>query len=302
MQTDNNTQDSMFTNAMKVLSTRPALRRLVLPLLKRFNPGDIHIRHHYMGGRMRLHSFRHKGYWFHGQRREESTMDFFRTVLRPGDTVIEVGGHIGYLSMWFSELVGANGRVVVFEPGQNNLPYLRANVTSSPNVEVLPMAVSNLDGLAAFFEEELTGQNNSLLSDYDQFQANRSRAFSDAQYRQRETQVVRLDTWTAERDVTPDLVKIDIEGAESLALAGAVETLTKHRPLLMVEVTRASADVWNILNSLGYVLFSPEGDRLLEATALHGNVCAAHPLKHRPLLAHWAWPEAVAAGCSGEAP
>lgn len=282
----------MFKNAIKGLSTRPALRRIVLPLLRRLNPGDIRIRHHYMGGCLKLHSYRHKGYWFHGRQREASTMDFFRMVLRPGDTVIEVGGHIGYISLWLSELVGANGHVFVFEPGQNNLPYLRANVAAAPNVEILPVAVSNVDGFAAFFEEELTGQNNSLLGDYEQFQANRARAYSDAKYERHETQVVRLDTWAAERSVTPDMIKVDIEGAESLALTGAVQTLANSRPLLMVEVTRAAEDVFHVLNSLGYVLFTPEGQQLTKAAELSGNVCAAHPSKHRPVLAHWAWPTA----------
>jgi FkbM family methyltransferase len=279
----------MITKALKNLSTNRSLRRVVLPMLKRFNPGDIRIRHHYTGARLRLHAYRHKGYWFHGRQREESTMEFFRTVLRPGDTVLEVGGHIGYISMWLAELVGGEGRIIVFEPGQNNLPYLRVNVAAAPNVEVLPVAVSDIDGTAAFFEEELTGQNNSLLVDYEQFQHNRARAFSDAQYRRRETQVVRLDTWATEQSVTPQLIKIDIEGAESLALAGAAETLATRVPLLMVEVTRNPADVWRILSELGYVLFTPEGRRFTDAADLNGNVCAAHPSRHRPLLSNWAW-------------
>jgi FkbM family methyltransferase len=257
---------------------------MVLPMLKRFNPGDIHIRHHYATGRVRLHTYRHKGYWFYGRRREESTMEFFRQAVQPGDTVLEIGGHIGYITMWLAELVGDAGRVVVFEPGRNNLPYLRANVQNTPMVEICPLAVANFDGAAPFFEEELTGQNNSLLSDYAQFQDNRARAFSNVEYKRRETQVVRLDTWVRERGLVPQLIKLDIEGAESLALEGAVETLANYRPIILVEVTRNRDTVWRILNDLAYEMFTPEWERVTRSEDLNGNICVLDPLKHARLL------------------
>jgi hypothetical protein len=47
------------------------LRRLLLPLLAKVNPGDIHIGHHWVPGRkVFLHSFKHKGQWYHGGNRE----------------------------------------------------------------------------------------------------------------------------------------------------------------------------------------------------------------------------------------
>src|SRR5690349_12289207 len=102
------------------------LRRILIPLLNRWSPGDITLRHHWTGESVRLHSFRHKGYWYHGRRREEETMRLFSQLLKPGDSVIEVGGHIGYISLYFKALV-EHGDVFVFEPGANNLPYIRQN-------------------------------------------------------------------------------------------------------------------------------------------------------------------------------
>lgn len=278
----------MVGNVLSRLSLARPLRQVVLPLFARFNPGDVHIRHHYTGRRLRLHSYRHRGYWFHGRRRECETMRFFEQVLRPGDVVVEVGGHIGYLTMWFAELVGAAGRVVVFEPGRNNLPYLQHNVAQLANVEVVELAVSDHDGVASFYEEELTGQNNSLLGDYERFEHNRRSANSQQSYHRREVTTTRLDTFLGREAVVPDLIKIDIEGAEYLALAGAAGVLAQHRPMLIVEVTRQAEGVFKLLRSAGYLLFTPAGAPLCGPEAATDNVCAVHwPTHHRRLPAHW---------------
>ncbi len=285
----------MLSKLLSNVSANRALRRIALPLLERFNPGDIRIRHHYTGERLLLHSFRHKGYWFHGRRREQATMKFFQQALRPGDTVVEVGGHIGYLTMLFAQLVGRTGRVVVFEPGRNNLPYLRANAKGQPDVEIVERAVSNQDGVATFFEEQLTGQNNSLLGDYQRFAQNRNMAFSNKGYQKCEVTTVRLDRFVQQRSLRPDLVKIDIEGAEYLALQGAAKMLAAHRPMLMIEVTNRAADVFQLLTSAGYLLFTPEGRPLVAGERSNDNICALHPDNHRGRMPHWFVPNVEAA-------
>lgn len=278
----------MLGNVLSRLSLARPLRQIVLPLFERFNPGDVGIRHHYTGRRLRLHSFRHRGYWYHGRRRERETMQFFERVLRPGDLVVEVGGHIGYITMWFAQLVGAAGRVVVFEPGRNNLPYLRQNVARLANVEIVESAVSNQDGTATFYEEELTGQNNSLLGDYERFTHNRESAHSSQQYYPCEVTTVRLDSFVNARSIVPTLIKIDIEGAELLALEGAKGNLVQHRPMLMVEVTRQADEVFKLLSGTGYMLFTPEGAPLRGPEAVTDNVCAVHwPTHQERLPAHW---------------
>jgi hypothetical protein len=66
------------------------LRSYAIPLLARFNPGNITIKHHWTGDPFLLHSFHHKGYWFHGRSREAETLDMLGRLLSPGDRVIEV--------------------------------------------------------------------------------------------------------------------------------------------------------------------------------------------------------------------
>lgn len=235
------------------------LRRGLIPLFRLLNPGDVTIRHHWTGEVVRLHSFRHKGYWFFGRARERELMTLFRGLLRPGDVVFDIGGHIGYVAMYFGHLVGPTGRVFTFEPGPNNLPYIRLNVKQATheNVELVEKAVGREDGFTPFFTENVTGQNNSTLADYSVFRENvRSHGIDYTKIETGEVQVpvVRLDSFIAETGMCPQFIKIDIEGGEHAALRGMERTLSVGRPLLMVEITHEPDEVFRLLQSARYVV------------------------------------------------
>lgn len=237
--------------------------RTAIWLLRRFNPGDIHLRHHYTHQRFKLDAFKHKGYWVHGKRRECNTMELFGELIRPGDTVFEAGGHIGYMSMYFGSLVGSEGSVTVFEPGPNNLNYLKDNISKLPQVMVVEKAVGAVNELRKFFVEDLTGQNNSLYSDYGTFKNNSAYINYDAGgYREIQVEVVTIDSFCNDAKLHPDFVKIDVEGAELEVLRGMSQTIATKAPLMMVEVTRQTDDVYALLTSQGYLLYSDKRTRL----------------------------------------
>ena len=191
---------------------RSRLRRVVLPVLARVNPGDITIRNPRTRDRLRLHSFKHRGYWFHGRSREQVSMEIFASCIEPGDVVLEVGGHIGFVTQYFSSLVGPHGRVVVFEPGPNNLPYLHSNVDGLANVTIVEAAAGAEEGEAVLYVEELTGQNNSLVQGFAGLADNEKSAGVSGHAAAVATRVTVLDTHVPGSGV--DLVKIDVEGFE----------------------------------------------------------------------------------------
>ena len=143
------------------IASNSFLRRLPLPLFARRNPDDITIKHHHTGAPVRLLSFRHRGYWWHGPRAKPRPWRPFRRVLRSGDTVVEVGAHIGYISLFFSHLVSARGQAINFEPGENNLPYVRTNVAKCPNVRLVEKAVGDRAATMKLNIENFTGQNTT---------------------------------------------------------------------------------------------------------------------------------------------
>ena len=100
-------------------------------------------------------------------------MLLFKKLINKGDTVIEVGGHIGFISLYFSKLVGKEGIVYVFEPGINNLPYLKNNVKEKHNIVLIEKGVGSSNARMPFYIENLSGQNNSFIKDYDMFIQNK---------------------------------------------------------------------------------------------------------------------------------
>lgn len=257
-----------------------SLRRIALPIFARINPGDITIRHHYTRDPVRLHSFKHKGYWYHGRNRERTTMLLFQRLIGPGDNVIDIGGHIGYMSLLFRRQAG-EGHVFAFEPGDNNIPYIRRNLAGH-GIELIEKAVGDRTGTARFFLEPLTGQNNSFVQDFDGFRTNRDFAFrGDLPVREVEVEMVRLDDWVRERGLHVDFVKIDVEGFEWNVLQGMQDVLSRMRPRLMVEVQANRPQIFDDLTSMGYLLFSPELEVLKTAERLHYNVFALHREVHR---------------------
>lgn len=254
-----------MSNALVNVATRLGLtrstwvRHVALSILARIGQHDATIAHHWVPGRsVRLHRFRHKGYWFYGRAREEQIMRTFAALTSKGDTVIELGAHIGYISLYLAHLVGPEGRVYVFEPSPDNLPYTRRNVAGDAAITLVEEAASDSAGVATFFVEELTGQNSTLVEEYSVFNDNRERAFSDAKYRRVEVPTTTVDFFTSTNGVEPRFMKIDVEGAELACLRGAVETLKRCRPRLMVEVTREREAVFGLMTELGYGIFDAE--------------------------------------------
>lgn len=79
-------------------------------------------------------------------------MKKFSELISSGDTVVEIGGHIGFISQYFSQLVGEEGKVIVFEPGSNNLQYIKKNILGKDNIYLEQMAISDRSGTAFFMK------------------------------------------------------------------------------------------------------------------------------------------------------
>lgn len=240
------------------------LRSIGLPILKAINR-DISIRHHWIDRKIMLNLLAHKGYWFHGRRREADEMNAIRAMISPGDSVVEVGGHIGYISLWLAECASstADGSVTVFEPGSNNLLYIRENLTGIANVCLIEKGCGSIGGQLEFFEESLTGQNNSFVSSFEGLQSNIDAAPNvEVSINKRFVEVVRLDQELGNN--APDFVKIDVEGFELPVLKGASGWYGPDRkpPIIMIEVQADYDAIGTWMNEKGYSLFDIEGNEV----------------------------------------
>jgi FkbM family methyltransferase len=180
---------------------------------------------------------------------EHAVMSYLQRVVRPGATVIDVGGHTGYHAIYLAHLVGPQGQVVVVEPVTELVDELAANfdLNGLANCRVIPVAVSATDTEIDLFVP--TGQVRSTIATTDPSRA------EERDHERRRVPARRLDAIAAEVGGQVDLVKIDVEGAEVPALAGASTLLGDPGCTVVLEVnewiTVESQEVLQLLRDAG---------------------------------------------------
>lgn len=174
-------------------------------------------------------------------------------LLPRGGTFVDVGANIGLHAIRGARAVGQQGRVVCIEPNPDNVELLELTMVANgfDHVTVRPAAASDRRGIVPLHARR--GQSNATV------EQGTIRWASDVQL---EVPSVRLDDELGDLDRL-DLVKIDIEGAEPLALAGMRDTLERFKPPILMElfpdaIRRTSgaepAELLTDLESMGYRL------------------------------------------------
>jgi FkbM family methyltransferase len=153
---------------------------------------------------------------------EKHMLAFFRKHVKPGMVALDVGANVGLYTMQFSRLVGDSGKVISFEPNSENcrLLLLSAEHNDFKNIELLPIALSDRRGAHLF--TTAIGTNGTFT---DQRHDVMSRGCSVVPTLQLDS----LDIGHV------DVMKLDIEGAEYLALKGSERTIHKYRPIITTE-------------------------------------------------------------------
>jgi FkbM family methyltransferase len=148
--------------------------------------------------------------------RQQSAL--FQRLIQPGQQVLDIGAAAGYYTLLAAKLVGPRGSVVAFEPHPNNLRFLRGHVRQNRlnQVQIHDLALSDHEGIARFGGGSGSGTNR--LQEAGEF----------------EVQVRRLDDLATEHCLTPQHVKIDVEGAEEDVLRGGEMLIRKHRPTIFL--------------------------------------------------------------------
>ena len=154
--------------------------------------------------------------------------------LQPGSILADVGAHIGFFSLLGSELVGPAGKVWAFEPSSNSFKLLQRNTADCANVYIQNKAVNHEHNDKTQFHEfpaRLSEFSSIFVSQLDNEQWIR-------QARTKTIETVSLDGFAEAQGLTPDMIKIDVEGAELLVLKGMQGLLQHHRPIVIMEYIR----------------------------------------------------------------
>jgi FkbM family methyltransferase len=149
-------------------------------------------------------------------------------VLRPGMTFWDIGAHVGFFSLIAARLVGAQGRVHSFEPMPENRRQLGRSVASNGfvNVTVHDVALAAAEGEATLHASDST-------SEWTLVEALGAGTGVSVH--------CRTIDGLAGSIGPPDVIKIDVEGAEADVLRGGVRLLESRRPAIIVEFSSADA-------------------------------------------------------------
>jgi len=173
-----------------------------------------------------IHGYlRHRSFLAETTRPARTYVDLFLRTVRPGMTIVDGGAHVGLYTVLGARAVGPDGLVLAFEPDRYNLAALRLNVHGATNVRIVEKALTDAPGTATFHETPST-IGSSLLE----------RADSST----RVVETTSVDAELGERRAPSLLVKLNVEGAEPLVIAGMRETLDRVRSIsMLVEVNPA---------------------------------------------------------------
>ncbi len=202
---------------------------------------------------------------------ENEELNFLRRYLQKGDTFLDIGANVGLFSLVASNKVGAQGRILAFEPSPKTYGRFKENIllNSITNVEALNIGLSDKEDVLKLnvSENGYDAWNSFVNVKDDKFQVTA------------EARVRRLDDVIEDNNVkNVDLVKLDVEGWEKYVLYGGENFFKNQSPVVMVEFTETNTfsagyhvqELFDILESWGYTWYRYKDNSLVpEVKQLH---------------------------------
>ncbi len=184
-----------------------------------------------------------------------------------GDTVLDIGANIGFVTRIMSRSVGKQGCVYAFEPDEVNFRHLQAATQSLSNVTLKHAAVSNTSGTITVYKSPMLNVDHRTypIDDYTS---------------KSEVACLSIDDFLPE-DTKLDFIKMDIQGYEFTALQGMKNTLMRNRdhlklfmelwPAGLKRAGSSASAVIAFLEKCGFQPHLQRGQRLSPLTSLQAK-------------------------------
>jgi FkbM family methyltransferase len=236
---------------MHALYNHPAISNVIRKGLNRTVPEgftEVTIAAGYLEGmRMLLNLQVEKDYWLGTY--EPQLQETIEDLTQRSQVFYDIGANIGYMTLLSAKCVGFEGHVFTFEALPANLERLRRNIDLNAfekQVTVVPAVVTNHTGETRF----LLGPSHGTGK------ADGAAGRSSIDYHEAiALDVISIDDFIYKSgNPEPDIIKIDIEGSEVLALPGMSRLLHDRKPILLIELhgPEAAKASWEFLRNEGY--------------------------------------------------
>lgn len=192
---------------------------------------------------------------------EPESLDFIRDHLKLGQTFLDIGANIGYLSLFCSKLVGSSGRVIAFEPGDFAFNLLKRNkeLNKFDHLEIYQAGFGERDEIVEF------NSGAPGLEVYNSLGNIVHPSADPTQFNKISVQLFQGSTWLRNHNIEHiDLMKLDVEGGEYAVLKGMREMFQSQKiSRLLIEITNEmsqafgyhSSDIILMLRECGYDWF-----------------------------------------------
>jgi len=196
---------------------------------------------------------------------KEPELRVVRYLVKPGDSVIDIGANIGIYTKIFSELIGPNGCVYSIEPFPSTFEILCYNIKKLhlDNVEPINVAVSDSEAIVTM---ALPYDSSGAEMHYRAYIA-KDRA--DEVKEQTSVQAITIDSRFISTAETISFIKCDVEGHEPACIKGAAKFLAQSQTAWLIEVSGEPDDenstahnVFKILQDRGYSAWWYDGSKL----------------------------------------
>ena len=177
--------------------------------------------------------------------------NFVLGLLKPGMHFVDIGANIGWFAVQAADRVGLHGHVIAFEPRPTTSAWLKRSIEDnefSAWTEVYACAVGPTRGNISIGTSSGTDNPGGTWTIANEAVETHFRnGPSDVS----EVPMVTLDEIVGDRRV--DMIKIDIEGAEPLAMHGAERVLREQRPIVVSEINPQMLQLVSSLPAREYV-------------------------------------------------
>jgi len=161
---------------------------------------------------------------------EPEIIEVAKRYIRKGTAVLDLGANFGQMSIEFSQLAGESGKVYSFEAQNFVFHFLKKNIEANNcrNVILFENAVYNKDGEPVYFPPH----------DFSETSAFGGAPYSGLAVVGNANEGIEVRTMTIDSldiDIPVSFMKVDLQGADLFAMQGAMNTILKHKPVIIFE-------------------------------------------------------------------
>ena len=183
---------------------------------------------------------------------ESDKQQVIKNIVKRDMIIYDIGANAGFYTLAFSRLVGKEGKVYSFEPlAENANNILRhININKCNNTFLYQIAISDVDGMSTFNVNETSNSMGSLSQTGGGYLI----------------PIFTIDTLIKEHNVpVPNIIKMDVEGAESSVLMGSKKLLEMKMTtwLIALHGEVQKKECYSILTQYGYKIYHLDGYEIL---------------------------------------